>query len=149
LFLVDGSVDIDSVLLCTGEWKGPETGESLNIPAFSFFHAGYIEKESGSVVLRKLYEPDTVAFYGPKLPLEKGRYSTEIVFESGAPVGTVLGSFNVRWRDLETGNSVPVTVGSRAVTIFEQKDNRPFFVAFRFVREADMKISRVIITRIE
>jgi len=149
LSLVNGNADVDSAMLCAGEWKGPAKGETMTLPAACFFHAGYIEKDFGSVVLRKLYEPDNIAFYGPKLPLEKGRYSAEIVFESGVPAGTVLGGFNVRWRDRDTDNSVPVTVGSRAVTVFEQKDNKPFFVAFRFVREADVKICRVIITRLE
>ena len=144
-----GTVDLDSAILGAGDWKGPALGETLTLPAVCFFHAGYTEKDFGSVMFRKRYEPDAIVFYGPKLPLEKGRYSAEIVFESTAASGTVLGQFNIRWRGNETEHWTAVTPGSRAVTVFDQKDNQPFFVAFRFSREADVRVRSVLIKRIE
>ena len=149
LSLAAGAVDLDSAILGGGGWAGPLQGESLDLPAACFFHAGGTSRDFKSVMFRKLYDPDAIVFYGPKLPVEKGKYSVELVFESTAPAGTVLGAFNMRWRGTEDKNWVPVTAGARAVGLFDQKDSKPFFVAFRFVREADMSISGVRLKRVE
>ena len=149
LSLESGAVDLDSSILGTGEWKGAAPGESICLPAACFFHAGYTDTNLSSVVFRKAYEPDGIVFYGPKLPLEFGKYSAEIVFESKAPAGTELGQFNIRWRGNENGTMIPLKAGSRAMTVFRQKDNSPFFVAFRYIRESDMVIRNVVISRIE
>lgn len=149
LSLAGGSVDLDSAILGGGDWVGPGKGESLDLPAACFFHAGGTARDFKSVMFRKLYDPDAIVFYGPKLPLDKGKYSAEIVFESSAPAGTVLGEFNVRWRGNEDKNWAQVAAGAKAVTLFEQEGNKPFFVAFRFVREADMSISKVRLSRLE
>ena len=149
LSLESGNVDVDSAILGAGEWKGVQPGESLSLPAVCFFHAGHTERDFSGVVFRKVYESDAIVFYGPKLPLEKGKYSAEVVFETASPAGTVLGQFNARWRGDEEQGMTPVISGSRAVSEFIQKGNEPYFLAFRFIREADLKISRVVISRTE
>ncbi len=147
LSLVSGNVDADSAILGAGEWKGIQPGESLSLPAACFFHAGYTERDFSGVILRRACEPDAIVFYGPKLPLDKGEYSAEIIFETSSPAGTVLGQFNPRWRGDEEENWTQVISGSRAVNMFIQKENEPYFLAFRFIREADMKIKNVLISR--
>ena len=101
------------------------------------------------MALRQDHEPDAIVLYGPKLPLEKGRYSAEIVFESQAPNGLVLGQFNIRRRGDDKDGWAPVVSGSRAVADFEQKDNVTVFVCFQFQRAADMTIRSVLLTRRE
>ena len=143
-----GAVDLDSVILSAGTWMSPEPGASLEWPASDFFHAGYTLPEARSVTLRAKYEPSSIVFYGPKLPLEIGAYSVEFVFDSPAPAGTLLGQYNIRWNGNETGNWTPVLAGRRATSTFEQKDNRAFFLAFNFTRAADVTVRKVILKRI-
>lgn len=147
--LETGTVDLDSAILNGGDWEGPGVGATLELPAACFFHAGGTRRDFSQVEFPKDHDPEAIVFYGPKLPLEKGRYSAEIVFESAAPVGTVLGRFNVRWRGHEDDHWVLVKAGSKAVATFEQKENVPFFVAFKFDREADLAISMVRLSRLE
>jgi hypothetical protein len=145
----DGSVELDSIILSAGEWKSPEPGSRLELSASDFFHAGFTRPDGRSVTLRANYEPSSIVFYGPKLPLDVGRYSIELVFESPASAGTLLGNFNIRWRGDEMDNWVPVVSGTRAVSEFDQKDNRAFFLAFNFQRAADMTIRKIILIRLE
>jgi len=143
----EGAVDLDSIILTAGDWMSPEPGASLELPASDFFHAGYTHPEERSVTLRANYEPSSIVFYGPKLPLEAGVYSIELVFDTPATAGTLLGEFNIRWRGDETDHWTPVEAGARAIRQFEQKDNRAFFLAFSFQRSADVTIRKVVLRR--
>jgi len=143
-----GRVGVDALILGCGEWDSPHPGESLELPAVCFFHAGYTSPDFRNVVLRKDYEPDSIVFYGPKLPLDQGKYSLEIEFDSAASPGTSLGQFNVRQRDSDDQGWVPLTAGCRAVDEFQQTNNVPFFVAFEYYRTADMTIRQVRLTRL-
>jgi len=143
-----GSCDLDSVLLAAGDWTSPAPGHSLELPAVCFFHAGYSDRAGECVTLRAAYEPDSIVFYGPKLPLDPGRYSAELNFESPALTGTELGQVDVRWEPRGESAKTPVIQGRRSVTCFEQKDNQPFYVAFEFLRTADIRIRSVTITRL-
>lgn len=144
-----GSVDLDSASLTTGTWVSPAAGESVDLPAACFFHAGYTERDLQSVVLRKDCEPAEVILYGPRLPLEPGRYSVELVFESSAPAGTVLGRLCIGERREPKDKGSPVVAGERALKNFEAKDNMPFLISFVFERAADVRIRCARLTRIE
>jgi hypothetical protein len=149
LALAEGAVDLDSAILAGGTWASPVKGSFLDLPAACFFHAGATAADFEYVEFRKRYDPDAIVFYGPKLPLDKGKYSAEIIYESSAPAGTPLGAFNTRWPGDEDSPWVQMRVGSRAVATFEQRDGKPFFVAFRFFRQADMRIKKVRLSRLE
>jgi len=144
-----GSVDLDSASLTAGAWVSPAPGENIDLPAACFFHAGYTERDLQSVVLRKDFEPTEGILYGPYLPLDPGRYSVELVFESPAPERTTLGRLRIGERRDQEDKGTPVVAGERALIGFETKDNRPFLVAFEFARTADVKISHVRVSRIE
>jgi len=146
---MEGVVELDSIILAAGDWASLAPGASLELPASDFFHAGFTRTESRSVTLRANYEPDSIIFYGPNLPLEAGTYSVELVFESPASAGTILGKYNIRWRGNETENWTPVVAGVRAFSRFVQKDNRPFSLDFDFERSADVTIRKVILIRLE
>ena len=142
-----GVVDLDSAILAEGSWASPAPGASVELPAACFFHAGHTDRSGEWVTLRAAYEPHSIVFYGPKLPLDKGVYAAEFVFQSDAPAGTVLGQFNIRWAGDETNGWSKVIAGKPAVLTFDQKDNRPFFAAFDFFRAADVRIKSVRLTR--
>lgn len=142
-------VEIDRAVLAARDWHGLASGASVELPAISFFHAGHSDPSWGGVTLRAAYEPDSIVFYGPKLPLEKGRYSAQIQFSSPAAKGTPLGRFNSRWTGQEETGWGVVRQGEPARLEFEQKENVPFFLAFEFFREADITIQRVVLKRLE
>jgi hypothetical protein len=144
-----GAVALDAIILAAGDWVCPAPGESVEWPASAFFHAGYSDPGNQSVTLRAKVEPSSIVFYGPKLPLDAGLYAIELVFESPAAAGTDLGQFNIRWRGDETQHWTPVVAGGRALSQFKQNDNRPFFLAFQFARNADITISKVVLTRVK
>jgi hypothetical protein len=144
-----GNIDLDTALLAAGTWHPPAAGESLTLPAPCFFHAGYTDTRMGEVVLLKDWEPDSIVFYGPKMPLERGQYRVELTFSTDAPKGTALGEFNMRVRETDESNWTPVLAGETADCSYEHKYNLPVFLAFRFVRNADMRIRTVSFTRLE
>ncbi len=144
-----GTVDIDTVLLAAGRWESPAIGQTLSIPAPCFFHAGFINRGDDSVVLRKDHDPGGLDFYGMKLPLEKGTYRVEFIFNSPAADNTLLGQFNIRRRANDPVKWTAVTVGRPAVFKFTQDENLPLYLEFLFLRHADIAIHRVLFTRVE
>lgn len=146
-----GVIDIDSILLTAGQWQSPKVGQDVSIPGPCFFHAGYINRDHDSVVLKKDRDPKALVFYGPKLPLEKGRYQVQFIFRTEAPEGTELGQYNIRRGVSPPGriNWTPVKAGQPARTTFIQDENLIMHLEFLFFRNADMEIDRVIFTRLE
>ncbi len=148
LELLEGTLDIDSILLAAGNWASPAVGATLSVPAPCFFHAGYINLENNSVVLRKDHDPAALDFYGMKLPLERGLYQVEVVFSSAAPAGTRLGWFNIRRRDSDPLIYTAVNSCQPAVMEIFQDENLPLYLEFCFLRQADLEIQRVIFKRL-
>lgn len=149
LELQQGKADVDTIILAAGTWKSPEPGETLEIPAACFFHAGYINRENDSVVLLKDYDPKSLVFYGPKLPLEKGRYKIELVVESNAPKLTLLGQFNIRGKHSDPIHWVPVVAGMYAGTEYVHDHNLPVYLEFLYPANADIEIRSVVFKRLE
>ena len=106
-------------------------------------------RELDAVVFRRDYDPLAAVFYGPKLPLEPGSYTAEMVFETEAPAGTALGEINARWPGNESTPGLILRAGQPAVLAFTQTSNKPFFLAFRYDRAADMKIRSLRLTRLK
>ncbi|MDD4870170.1 MAG: hypothetical protein PHR77_06385 [Kiritimatiellae bacterium] len=149
LVLESGAINADMAIITGGERKQVAPGEKMEIPAVCFFHAGYTSKDLSSVKLRKTDEPVAAAFYGPKLPLEKGRYEVEFICSSSAPTGIELGKLNMRRTDAEDKDWTPVIAGQSAKLSYIQNLNLPVNILFLFSRNADVEIRKVIITRME
>lgn len=148
--LASGEVDCDQILLVNGPWTPPAPGGTVELAASDMFHAGYTLADRGAVVLEKGRDPDALVFYGPKLPLEKGRYRAELVFESGTPQGVLLGQFNIkRWSADPALNWIPVVSGARSLAEFIQPQNLPMHLEFRFLKNADLTIQSIRLTRLE
>jgi hypothetical protein len=114
------------------------------------FLPGYTSLADDTVVFEKEREAKALVFYGPKLPLEKGRYRIELVFSSDSPRGVLLGQFNVKRHDRDdTLNWIPVVAGVRSLTEFTQPQNVPMFLEFVFLRNGSLKISGIKLTRLE
>ncbi len=142
----NNTVDADEVILVSGSRPGFKPGESMEIPAPCFFHAGYTDIGRNSVMIRQDEEPDSAIFYGPDLPFEIGSYEAELIFESAAPAGIELGSFTVHPGadiDVETA----VKNNEPAKLEFDQKANWPLRISFTFARNADIEIQKVVFRR--
>ncbi len=146
--LAGGVVDADLAVLAAGEWPALQPGATLEIPAAEFFHGGYTDLQDESVVLRTAYDPEAIIVYGPKLPLPPGTYRFSLYHDSGAAPGTELGRFNVRQREDDERGWVPVLAGETAHGFHVQEANLPVHLAFVFNRNADMRVRKIVITRV-
>jgi hypothetical protein len=145
----DGSFEIDALMFSSGSILNLEPGEEVKLPAPLFFHAGYTDLESGSVVIRSNYESSGVILYGPKLPLTAGEYEMQMLFTTEAVADTDLGSFTLSCGDDQHG-PFPVTAGnSPTICKFSTPPkNLPVAIAFKYSCNANMKIQQVILKRI-
>lgn len=140
----DGSVDLDTALLCAGDWPlAWPPGERVEIPAACLFHGGF--SEGDNVVFRERHDPESAILYGPKLPLPPGSYRVELVFESDAPAGAPLGRFSVRTRDEEESDAVAVSAGRPCVTTWRQTGSLPVNAVFVYARNHDVRVVNLII----
>lgn len=146
---LQGTVAVDMISLIAGTWTAPAPGESLTIPASCFFHAGYTLPLTGEVVLRAGRDPADVVFYGLRLPLEPGVYSAELIFATAAPGGVGLGQWMAGSGKTAYKKTVPVRAGQPAVCSWDQVDNRPCSLEFRFAGTADLRIRAVRLTRVK
>lgn len=145
-----GEIDVDSALLAAGTWEHIQPGQSIALPAPSFFHAGYTDLEHGCLVFRKDYEAQRIIFYGPKLPMEPGRYDVSMAFDTDAEIGTTLGvlHFELDWNTKE-GPDVDVVAGQPFQTQITVSNNLPLNMSFFYHARADMTIDRVVFTLVE
>ena len=127
-----GECMVDEILLTAGEPLALEPGQTLDIPAADFFHAGF-SKPDGSVVFRQGRDPLGVVLYGPDLPLAPGEY--EITAHSDAPNGAQL--------------SGPGAPGDAWPTLrMTVSDNRPTQWRLRFLDERDVSVSSFTVRRL-
>jgi hypothetical protein len=146
---LQGAVAVDMISLIAGTWTAPAPGESLMLPASCFFHAGYTLPLTGEVVLTAGRDPADVVFYGLRLPLEPGVYSAEMIFATTAADGVELGQWMAGSGKTADKKTVPVRAGQPAVCSWDQVDNRPCSLEFRFAGTADLRIRTVRLTRVK
>ncbi len=143
-----GAVCWDTARLICGQWRMPAIGETVSWQPARFFHAGYMDEKSGSVHFEAAYDREGVVLYGPKLPLHPGRYRLVLEHASPATAGTLLGRINIQWRERAQPDWKELVSGAPTTIEFEQKDNLPFFFIFMFLREADMELNLIRLTRL-
>jgi len=142
----EGTLLLDQMFLVAGAWQGLEPGETATIPAACFYHAGFTEIETLSVVLRQHADPDRVIFYGSFVPMDPGTYVCIVETETTAPPGTVVA--HVQLNSLHSASPlVPIKAGHHGFVAFEKKDDLPCRLNLLFTRKADLRIKRVILRR--
>ncbi len=146
---VSETAEVDRGLIMEGEWPEVPLQNILRIPAVEFFHAGHVVKDGSSVKLRRSHEPDTIVFYGPRMPLGKGKYRVELSFSSEAISGTELGAFRLRAEGQSDGEWMPVTAGEPAALNWNSESNLPVDLQFRFTRAADLQIHEIVFIPLE
>lgn len=139
--VAEGELAADMLLLARGPI--PADGRlvpPLEIPAARMFRAGSTNPDGRSVTFRRAHDPRGPVLYGPKLPLAPGRYEVEMVFESPASDGVVLGRFNLRFRDDDERGWVDVIAGRPARTTWAVDSTLPVNLVFDYTRAADLVI---------
>ena len=142
-------LQIDMCLLTAGEWVSPSSGETLEIPAPCFFHAGFTDLASNSVVFQPDTEPDRKILYGPNLPLEAGTYDIIIHVKSDG-----ADDENITFGELSavSGNQrfgpVTVTANDGSALRIALRESLPLRINFQYRRTAKIRIARVDIRRL-
>lgn len=146
---ISGEVDVDMMILVDGTFPTLAPGDAVELGAARFFHVGYMDFSRETVTLEKGIDPRGVALYGPKWPMEPGRYEIEVIFDSPAPAGTSLGVFNLE-QDDATGAGVALELisGKPARGLVNRADNLPFKLVLVFLGEADVTVEKVVIRRL-
>jgi len=148
---VGDTADLDLCLLTAGNWARLAPGESLRIRPADLFRAGYTVRETGAVCMNPRYESNDVILYGPRLPLEPGRYELAFNVNSEAGLGMPLGDL---WANAGARNEPPlldvrVTAGQPMRWPFEVTRDLPFSVWFRYAAETAIEIVDITLTRVE
>jgi hypothetical protein len=146
LTLREGEVQVDRIFLSAGDWFSPTEHEALDIPAACFFHGGKLDVDTGSVLIEKGRAPQSIMLYGPRLPLEPGRYRVAMHFKTDAPDGVALGSIGLLEPERSPDPWTPVRGGEPAELVIEQSSNLPVTWAFRFAWAGDIEIERFVVT---
>ena len=148
LVALSGHVDVDMLMLVAGTWDAPRAGQAVSVPAACFFHAGYSDLKNGCVVLRPDTEPDRTVFYGPRMPINVGPHSAELVISTTAPEMTLLGRADA-YVGLEKVASIDILSGRPAHVAFHADHNLPFELRFTYSRNAQVCLHRVILSHLE
>lgn len=144
-----GSSEVDCVVLAAGEWPRLKPGEEIEMPAPCFFHGGYTDMETASVILRKDREHRAYVFYGPKMPFEPGTYSMRVDFTSDAVPGTVLGCWVISCPEGREIRRMDVLAGESSEREFFIDQNSPLLLALHYFGTGDMTIRSVTLRRLD
>lgn len=148
--LREGAIDLCSALLTAGPPLDLEPGESIEIPAALFFHAGNLDLATGHVHFLANRDRPGHLLYGPKLPLPNGRYETTLAHNSPAKTGAQLGSFFAEQLFMSSSHpSVPVIAGSPAILQLHLTNNLPLNLIFDYQRRSDFTVESISIRRME
>lgn len=144
-----GTLDIDYAFMADGRTPAAlAPGETFTIPAPSLFHAGYTDRDTREVVLLPKRVVSDEVIYGPRLPLPPGTYTFTLHYHSPDP-HALLGHIRLREPEgFDLPHSIPVPGSQNSVTLTHtQPADLPVVFAFRYTRAAEMRVSRLDITR--
>jgi hypothetical protein len=144
----EGTVELDQALLVGGAWQSPATGESIVMPAATFFHGGRADDASGAVRFTRGRDADGLAFYGPRLPVEPGRYRMRFETPSEAPPYTILGTVVIRHEGGGTLRTTRLLAQGDNAPVFDVPANLPLLCEFHYANITDVEIRSVRIERL-
>lgn len=143
-----GAVEIDLAQFVAGTWPALAPGESIELPAAPFFHAGMTDLAKNAAVFRVGHDNTGFAFYGPKLPLPVGLLEITVSYDSSAVAGTALGGLALE-QDASQLASVPMFAGQPARLRARLANNLPVNLTFNYSGAADLSLLRVTFKRLE
>ena len=143
-----GAMDLDFASLVDGNWKLPDRGETIVLPAAAFFHAGMTDLTNNAAVFRIQHDGAGISFYGPKLPLEAGLYEIDLELSSNAKAGNELGIVEINQSD-EALAKLTVVADQPACLRVRIPQNLPVNLVFVYSGQADVALQKIRLTRLE
>ncbi len=143
----EGALDFDQLAFVSGNPPAPEPGETIDLPAPLFFHAGCTLLREDAVRLRPSRDPALGIFYGPRLPLPAGTYRITVHGEVQADPGTEAGVWYVEGEQFRSAEQ-PLRAGEDGEGIVTLTSNRPVQFVFVFNRAAPVKLAGISLTRL-
>jgi hypothetical protein len=141
-------INLDLALLCGSQWRMPAIGETIVLPAASFFHAGYTDPMDGSVTFTPSRDPEGAILYGLNLPLERGEYQMDLRYSSSAPDGLLLGSIQATGEDVQS-NPVEIKSGHPVRGTFSVESELPVRLNLYYNRAAGLRVQSWSLSRIK
>lgn len=145
----EGTVEVDILKLAAGEWHALEPGESMEIPAPTFFHAGHIDLARDAVVFKPARERRDLIFYGPKQPLAPGRYRIEIDAETTHAASGRAGQWIAACPEGTEIGRTEMTAGRETAFEVDIPNNLPFLLAFIYAGEESVAVRTVTVRRVQ
>jgi hypothetical protein len=142
----DGRTDVDTVGLVSGLLPRFAPGVPVAIPAAALFHRCATDPSDGSVLLQAPRD-QSHPLRGPDIPMPAGTYRVEMVFDTPAPPGVELGFLRVT-DGVRSSARFPVVSGEPAVGRFMHRQNLPLEAVFDYLRRADVRVRRLVFTRL-
>lgn len=142
-----GSIDVDVIKPAAGDWPALAPGESIDIPAAAMFHAGTLDLETLAVTFDRERDRRDFILYGPKLPVEPGRYAVETHFTAATP-GARIGRLILAVPDGNEIARVELEGPSPARVEVAIPSNLPLLAAFLYDGEPNASIQRLTLTRL-
>ncbi len=142
-----GAMELDLAQFVSGEWPMLAPGESFDLPAAPFFHAGMTALAENTAVFHPAHDAAGVAFYGPKLPLASGLYEITLALETSA-AGKILGKLSLE----QAASQLAVTevIAGQPVRLRARlTDNLPVNLIFEYSGAAEVALHRVSLRRCE
>ncbi|HMP76561.1 MAG TPA: hypothetical protein PKE12_09715 [Kiritimatiellia bacterium] len=149
LAAVDGAIDVDVMHLAAGDWRALEPGETLEIPAPCFFHAGHTDLARDAVIFVPERDRRDIVFYGPKQPLQPGRYRIAMEGSVTASRNGVAGTWIASCPDAVEIGRVNMIAGEPAAMEIIVPENLPFLLAFIYAGTEAVELRGVAITRLD
>lgn len=147
LQVLQGQIDIDSLLLTSGAWPEVWPEEGIRFMASEFFRSGYTAEDGRAVHFRS----DTdggVVLYGPSLPMPPGSYTVDVSIASEQNDSAILG-----WLEATIGGETmtapsPLVAGTNNLLAIEITRTLPFSLRLRSSRDADFTVNHITISTV-
>lgn len=144
----EGTADVDLIKLSAGEWDTLEPGESIELPAPVFFHAGSTDLATDRVMFQPERDRGGIVFYGPKLPLAPGGYEIQVEGAVSRAVDGQGGDWIAACPEGTELARTSMNADEPTVLHVTVPNNQPFLLGFRYVAKERVAIHRVTITRL-
>lgn len=148
LRVAEGTADVDLIKLSAGEWDTLEPGESIELPAPVFFHAGSTDLATDCVTFEPERDRDGIAFYGPKLPLAPGRYEIQVDGTVSHAVDGQAGDWIAACPEGTELARTSMNADEPTILHVTVPNNQPFLLGFHYLATETAVIHRITITRL-
>jgi hypothetical protein len=150
LTLLDGTVDIDQIVMTTAPDPLLAPGETWSIAAAHLYRAGSSTPALDDVIFNPAHERNGILLYGPKQIFPAGTYRLRVDFTTDTPPGTRLGEWNIESIYSARYASVPFIAGQPMEATFTHPETLALnLVMVLYEYDHPVTVSRIHLDRID